>query len=81
MAARQWTPEQRAQQSAKIRLWQPWTRSTGARTPEGKARSSRNAYKGGMRSMLREMAALLREQREGLCEISAWGGHGSRTCG
>lgn len=70
MAARQWTPEQRAQQSVKIRLWQPWTRSTGARTPEGKAGSSRNAYKGGVRAMLREMSALLREQRDGLKEIA-----------
>lgn len=63
MAARQWTPEQRAKQAAKIRQWQPWTRSTGARTPEGKAASSRNAYKGGHRYLLRELTALLREQQ------------------
>ena len=44
MAARHWTPEQRAQQAAKISQWQPWTKSTGARTPEGKAVSSQNAY-------------------------------------
>lgn len=69
MAARYWTPEQRAQQSAKIRQWQPWTRSTGARTPEGKAVSSRNAYKGGWRKELREMAALLCEQRDRLKRI------------
>ena len=69
MAARQWTVEQRAQQSVKIRQWQPWARSTGARTAEGKAASSRNAYKGGERAVLREMAALLREQREGLKRV------------
>lgn len=46
MAARQWTPEQRAQQSAMIRHWQPWKQSTGARTPEGKAVSSQNAIVG-----------------------------------
>ena len=57
-----WTPERRAQQSLKIRQWQPWTRSTGARTPEGKADSSRNAYRGGVRSMLNGMSGLLREQ-------------------
>lgn len=70
MAARQWTQAQRAQQSEKIRQWKPWARSTGARTPEGKAESSRNAYKGGVRAMLREMAALLREQKARLCEVS-----------
>lgn len=42
MAARRWTAEQRAQQAAKIHQWQPWTRSTGARTPEGKAICSKN---------------------------------------
>lgn len=34
MAARHWTAEQVAKQAAKIRQWQPWARSTGARTPE-----------------------------------------------
>jgi hypothetical protein len=33
------------------------------------AASSRNAFKGGLRSLLREMSALLREQRDGLKEI------------
>lgn len=69
MAARHWTPEQRAQQSAKIRQWQPWARSTGAQTLKGKAVSSRNAYKGGWRAELREMSALLREQRDGLKQV------------
>ena len=69
MAARHWTAEQRAQQSVKIRQWQPWASSTGARTAEGKAASSRNAYKGGERALLREMAVLLREQRDGLKRV------------
>jgi len=59
-----WTPERRAKQAALVRNWQPWNKSTGARTPEGKAVSARNAYKGGLRSLTREMSALLREQRE-----------------
>lgn len=63
---RHWTPEERAQQSAIIRQWQPWNKATGACTPEGKAIASRNAYKGGVRAMLREMSALLREQRHRL---------------
>jgi hypothetical protein len=64
MAARHWTPEQRVQQSAKIRQWQPWNNSTGAKTTEGKAIASRNAYKGGTRDLLRDMAKLLREQKD-----------------
>ena len=63
MAARHWTPEQRAQQAAKITQWQPWTKSTGARTPEGKAASSRNAYKGGFRAELRGVAKMLQEYK------------------
>lgn len=44
--ARQWTDEQRARQADLIRSWQPWTRSTGARTPEGKRISSMNVLVG-----------------------------------
>ena len=60
---RHWTAEERAKQSALIQSWKPWNKSTGAKTPEGKAVSSQNAFKGGWRSELREMSALLREQR------------------
>lgn len=38
-----WTAERRANQAAIIRLHQPWKKSTGPRTPAGKAASSRNA--------------------------------------
>lgn len=44
--ASSWTPERRAKQAEAIRRWQPWNKSTGPRTEEGKARSSRNADKG-----------------------------------
>ena len=37
-----WTPERKARQSALIRTWKPWTRSTGPRTATGKAEASRN---------------------------------------
>ena len=62
MAARIWTQEQRKQQSMKIRLWQPWVQSTGATTKAGKAKASRNAYKGGYRKQLRNISKILREQ-------------------
>lgn len=44
--ARQWTEEQKARQADLIRLWKPWMRSTGARTPEGKRISSMNVLVG-----------------------------------
>ncbi len=69
MAARHWTKEQRMQQSAKIRQWQPWDKSTGPNTPEGKATAARNADKGGVRPMLRQIAKQLREQRDFLDEV------------
>jgi hypothetical protein len=39
-------------------------KSTGARTPEGKAVSSRNAHKGGIRSICREMNTLFRDYKD-----------------
>lgn len=44
--ARIWTDEQKAKQSALIHRWQPWTHSTGAKTPEGKKISSMNVLVG-----------------------------------
>ena len=53
MAARHWTPEQRAAQSAAIQKWKPWLHSTGATSATGKATVSRNAYRGGTRPLCR----------------------------
>lgn len=60
---RQWTLEERQRQARLIKQWKPWEQSTGAKTEEGKAISARNAYKGNVRGTLRELNALLREQR------------------
>jgi len=49
MARRGWTPEQRAKQSELIQSWKPWHHSTGAKTPEGKIKSSKNAFRFTMR--------------------------------
>ena len=55
-----WTAERRARQSAAIRRWSPWQRSTGPRTTEGKAIASRNAYQGAKRAKLRADIAYLK---------------------
>ncbi len=68
-----WTLKRRARQSAAIRRWKPWERSTGPLTADGKANASRNADKGGRRPALRSELARVRElmqklameQREG----------------
>ena len=69
-----WTPERQARQSALIRTWKPWERSTGPKSPAGKAVSANNAFKGGhwreLRALAVAMNALLREQRDGLRRVS-----------
>ena len=64
-----WTPERRQRQAAAIQQWRPWERSTGPKTPAGKARVARNPYKGAVRVQLREVARALKEQREILTRI------------
>jgi hypothetical protein len=61
------TPEHRARQAALIRTWCPWKKSTGPKTPAGKAVSANNAFKGGhgaeLRALTKTVNAMLREQR------------------
>ena len=54
-----WTPERRARQAELIATWKPWQHATGPRTPNGKVRSSSNAYKGGHWLKLREMTKMV----------------------
>lgn len=72
-----WTTERRLRQSELIRTVRPWEKSTGPRSTEGKARSSRNAFEGGVRERLRNLSAQMNElvgaQRDYLREVrSAW---------
>ncbi|PPC86737.1 MAG: hypothetical protein CTY37_05225 [Methylotenera sp.] len=64
-----WTTERRQRQAQLIKQWQPWQHSTGARTLEGKAIASRNAFKGGFRQQLKELSQLLRAQKQAIDEI------------
>ena len=57
-----WSLERKAKQSQAIRQWQPWLKSTGAKTVEGKALVSRNAYKGGHRPQMRQLSRELAEE-------------------
>jgi hypothetical protein len=51
-----WTEDRKARQAELIRTWRPWERSTGPRTVDGKAKASRNAWKGGHWLQLRELS-------------------------
>ncbi|MEZ5585210.1 MAG: hypothetical protein R3F37_22880 [Candidatus Competibacteraceae bacterium] len=52
-------PERRQRQAALVRTWKPWIRSTGPKSETGKAKVARNAFKGGWRPQLRELARAL----------------------
>lgn len=69
-----WTPERKVKQGLAIQQWKPWQVSTGPKSTEGKARASRNAFKGGKRPALRNSIAMLRkyfrDNRDFLDELS-----------
>lgn len=54
-----WTKERRARQAEMIRNWQPWAKSTGPRSAEGKERVARNAWRGGHRQKLRDLSSMV----------------------
>ena len=68
MSARKLTQEQRLRQSEAIRRWKPWESSTGAKTEQGKAISSKNATKTGdsvyLRELIKQMKRLMKEQKK-----------------
>ena len=59
---------ERQRQRELIQLWKPWTKSTGAKTLEGKKRSVQNAYKNGKslenREMIRQLNKFLKKQKD-----------------
>jgi hypothetical protein len=56
-----WTNERRQQQSQRIRACRPWEKSTGPRSTEGRAISSRNAYVGSFKQEKRRIARLINQ--------------------
>ncbi len=60
------TPEHRRRRAELIRRWKPWEKSTGPRTPQGKASSSMNAWKGGPRAGYEILRALRRREPNSL---------------
>lgn len=67
---RNWTLENRLKQAILIRNWQPWKHSTGPNTLEGKAISSKNAYKHGSYKLQKELRKLLKQQKKLINAIS-----------
>lgn len=70
---RNWTTEQRQRQKELIQRWKPWKKSTGAKAPEGKRRSSQNSFKTGKsletREVIKELNKLLKAQGQALKKI------------
>ena len=54
-----------------IRRWKPWERSTGPKTPEGKAKAAQNANKGYDWFGIRRVAKALHGNQKSLNELSA----------
>lgn len=70
-----WTPERRARQAELIRQTKPWEKSTGPRTEEGKAISSRNAaMHEGIRALKDRIAELRSQHRAmfGRGKVKRW---------
>jgi len=55
--------------SQMIHQWKPWQHSTGAKTDAGRAVSSMNAYKGGVRQKQRDLNRQLNEQLKAMLDL------------
>ncbi|MGQ0526560.1 MAG: hypothetical protein ACT4OY_00785 [Alphaproteobacteria bacterium] len=68
--ARNWTPKERARQTAIIRRDRPWEKSTGPASAEGKSRASGNAIRHGLCSAeAYELRRLLTLQRNFIASL------------
>ena len=60
------TPKQKQLQRERINRVKPWLKSTGAKTPEGKAISKMNALKTSpeLHQLIKEYTMLMKQQKE-----------------
>ena len=69
-----WKPERKRKQAEVIRKWQPWARSIGTKSLEGKAVVALNTWKGRQLEQLREIVKMVNtemvEARELLAKSS-----------
>jgi hypothetical protein len=54
-----------------IQRWKPWEKSTGPKSEEGKRKSAKRGYKGAQREEMREIARVLRAQRDCIDEMES----------
>lgn len=63
-----WTQERKDKMRLQIQLWKPWEKSTGAKTPQGKATVAKNSTKDGqsvaMRQMMRELNRMMKAEED-----------------
>jgi hypothetical protein len=72
MKSKGWTDERRAKRAADCRAAKLWQNSTGPKTDEGKAASSQNALKHGMRNAdARELDRVLKIHNDFLKSIAS----------
>ena len=69
-----WTYERRAKQHEAIQRWKPWEKSTGPKTPRGKAQAALNAYAAylsrlPMDALLAEMVEILNPDHTTIGEL------------
>lgn len=67
-----WTEERRARAREVALQVKPWLKSTGPKSTEGKARVARNAYRGGVRPMQREVQRECKAGIKALEAVTAW---------
>ena len=77
---RRWAEKACQPHAERIRAFCSWNKSTGPRTEEGKARPSRNAGKGGLRSTAAEYAVMFPDfGKMTKVLVSSIGGKGTKT--
>lgn len=67
-----WTEERRARAREVAQRVKPWLKSTGPKTPEGKAVVARNAYRGGVRPLRRAVRRACKADMKALDYLATW---------